>query len=731
VEIDPVKVVTQCFVVTRDVYESLDEKQQAVAFVCEKALVPDGDNALGRMVPISEAPLHFCDMFDIDLTKLRDTIEKKPHLRVLKLFLTVFVDDFGIYSKIYHKTNGRYVGFGNLPYHLQILMRNIIAMTMAPPDTPPEEAVEAFLCGVREMEKGYEVDLGSELGTIFVMGALGVATTDCPQGNGDSGTLNANANYGCRCCLVPKEDLSKCDSDTFYTYTRRAKMAMEKVREEAKAEMAQSRKTEKLRAFGLKEAGPIYDSLAFDSCQQLPHDPFHLFVLGLITLNLSVFASALTITALNELNWLLKKSCPWFWGAVPGFALATSKSNRNKRKLKGCGENVRKQIQLLPAILGTWFDHTKIRGNWMAELKRVHHQTEEQVAVLVRRSVAAWAWAYRVVFSPTYAAGSDTILLIRVAVNQAKVAMKTCWQGVHGLTLDKVSNFHAADHAHEICEMFGSIRLCSCARGEAKHCFLRRFIANCNHRREEYDMLFAQNVIWAIKFLLSGGAKHIKHHYDQKGFLDIIETDHTLRELLRKKTHTDTYVGQQGAESHEVAASSFTTLACKHSGGPCTDPCNARLPNRESATSHVAVGEFFYCFIEGSLRVVLLARILVPAGINNVKHSALSTTKTAYVETDAVKVEVSPMTIAKVDLEDFGAEEKIDTVLTYGTDTTTVNISDITGPAHLYPVCEGALDGRSKCPVATASGTDCCFGISGLQGHNSPCLFIENKYFVK
>jgi hypothetical protein len=78
-------------------------------FVCDCALVDDGDPATGntKIIPLADAPQCWSDKFTIDLSNLDAVLSTRPDLRVLRIFVTNFNDDFGFYSKVFHKTKGR------------------------------------------------------------------------------------------------------------------------------------------------------------------------------------------------------------------------------------------------------------------------------------------------------------------------------------------------------------------------------------------------------------------------------------------------------------------------------------------------------------------------------------------------------------------------------------------------------------------------------------------------
>jgi hypothetical protein len=241
------------------------------------------------------------------------------------------------------------------------------------------------------------MDLGPTLGHHFVIGGMGLGTTDSPQGNDDAGCKRPNARKGCRICLCPSQSLGTCGEH----HPRRLKALMESIRAAAGTLPTQTAKTDHLNAYGLKECGSLYADLLVDEWDALPHDPFHLWVMGLLSLFLSLVAQSLTADALDELNWLLFHAKPWFWtGSVPTFQL-TSGQGTTRRNLKGRGEDLRKQIQLLPLVLTDWLTFQKFTPRtWGKELKEKHGG--EEAACTVMRNVCAHArvrWHLRTHFA--------------------------------------------------------------------------------------------------------------------------------------------------------------------------------------------------------------------------------------------------------------------------------------------------------------------------------------------
>jgi hypothetical protein len=238
--------------------------------------------------------------------------------------------------------------------------------------------VEPFNAGCKWLQRGHVFDLGPTIGPVFVIGGMGLGTTDCPQGNDDAGCKRQNAATGCRICLAPSSANADCDK----SFQRRLKRNMDNVRTSIAASSTQTERDALMAKYGLRDTS-IYASLSVDEWDVLPHDPFHLWVMGLLSLFLSIFAQSLTSDALAEINWLMFHAKPWFWaGSMPTFQL-TSGQGTTRRNLKGRGEDLRKQVMILPLLLPTWLTMDKFSTRtWGKELLDKHgdaHAVKEAV----------------------------------------------------------------------------------------------------------------------------------------------------------------------------------------------------------------------------------------------------------------------------------------------------------------------------------------------------------------
>ncbi|GET00728.1 hypothetical protein GLOIN_2v1790940 [Rhizophagus clarus] len=112
--------------------------------------------------------------------------QNKKHF---KFFIDLYFDDFGAFNKAYHKLGGLYI---------QIEFKDVI---------------EEFISDMKELQAGIPMIMKNE--QVWVSAGFGMSTADLPQGNDMAGVKRHNAEYGCRTCKVPQNQLSDTDFDIF------------------------------------------------------------------------------------------------------------------------------------------------------------------------------------------------------------------------------------------------------------------------------------------------------------------------------------------------------------------------------------------------------------------------------------------------------------------------------------------------------------------------------------
>ncbi|PKK57036.1 hypothetical protein RhiirC2_721485 [Rhizophagus irregularis] len=126
------------------------------------------------------------------------------NLRVLKLFIDLYYDDFGTYRNGYHSLGRVYVQLGNMPFDARKYLCNHFVLGFVPFSGHFEDFIRPFIEDMKQLERG---TLMNVQGTDYwVIADLGCVTADLPQGNDLAGVKCHGALRGCRTCLVAKEN---------------------------------------------------------------------------------------------------------------------------------------------------------------------------------------------------------------------------------------------------------------------------------------------------------------------------------------------------------------------------------------------------------------------------------------------------------------------------------------------------------------------------------------------
>jgi hypothetical protein len=138
-------------------------------------------------------------------------------LPILKVFLDIYVDDFGTYRNVYHSLGGVYLQFGNMPLTLRKQLKNHFLIGFVPFGARFEDFIKPVLQDIKQLEK--ELVMKTIYGDTWVVGGLGCVTADLPQGNDLTGTKRHGAIHGCRTCNVSNNQLTSLD----YNYVKNAR----------------------------------------------------------------------------------------------------------------------------------------------------------------------------------------------------------------------------------------------------------------------------------------------------------------------------------------------------------------------------------------------------------------------------------------------------------------------------------------------------------------------------
>ena len=194
-----------------------------------------------------------------------------PSMKVCKLFLDLYYDDFGTYRNVYHSLGGVYVQFGNMPARQRKLLKNHFVLGFVPFGGNFNEFIIPFISEMKELEQGKVMNIQGQ--DIWVIASIGVVTADLPQGNDLVGVLRQNANKGCRNCTTSKGSFTNPNQDVALTSRYHHLTDSEFLL--ISAEMVTSRKISLGREYGLKLQPSILNELKRERHLQTPQDIYH------------------------------------------------------------------------------------------------------------------------------------------------------------------------------------------------------------------------------------------------------------------------------------------------------------------------------------------------------------------------------------------------------------------------------------------------------------------------
>lgn len=139
------------------------------------------------------------------------------HLPVFKIFLDIYVDDFGTYRNVYHSLGGVYLQFGNMPLTFRKQLKNHFLIGFVPFGANFNDFIKPVLQDIKSLENG--IIMKTLYGDAWVIGGIGCITADLPQGNDLADVKRHGANHGCRTCNIPNNQYT----DLNYNYLKNAR----------------------------------------------------------------------------------------------------------------------------------------------------------------------------------------------------------------------------------------------------------------------------------------------------------------------------------------------------------------------------------------------------------------------------------------------------------------------------------------------------------------------------
>lgn len=140
---------------------------------------------------------------------LRQKFQSYSHVTSLPFF--TFIDGFGLYRNMYRSLLGYYITPAGLNHIERNRRTNIFPMTLGPHGSTLTDVVEAIGPRLTEFEAGSVINIHGTSTLVFAFTFC--FTGDMPQQQKNSGMLTQRANYGCRSCMVTKEQRGNVNFD--------------------------------------------------------------------------------------------------------------------------------------------------------------------------------------------------------------------------------------------------------------------------------------------------------------------------------------------------------------------------------------------------------------------------------------------------------------------------------------------------------------------------------------
>ncbi|KAF0374651.1 HCP-like protein [Gigaspora margarita] len=211
------------------------------------------------------------------------------NLKVLKLFIDIYYDDFGTYRNVYQSLGGMYIQLGNMPFDIRKHLRNHFVLGFVPFGGSFNDFIHPFVSDMNQLEKG--VLLNIQGNDYCIIAGLRCVTADLPQGNDLAGVKRHGAIRGCRTCLVAKDNATNKNLDIamISRYHHITNVQFEGI--SIASTFAQQDEISK--KYSLRNSPPILDQLQRERHLQSPQDTYHLIAgitLKLLKLTISMLS---------------------------------------------------------------------------------------------------------------------------------------------------------------------------------------------------------------------------------------------------------------------------------------------------------------------------------------------------------------------------------------------------------------------------------------------------------
>ncbi|CAB4392751.1 unnamed protein product [Rhizophagus irregularis] len=299
--------------------------------------------------------------------------QPQQNLPILKIFLDIYIDDFGTYRNVYHSLGGVYLQLGNMPLTLRKQLKNHFLLGFVPFGASLNDFIKPILQDIRLLENGLVMETLN--GRVWVVGGVGCITANLPQGNDLAGVKRHGANHGYRICNVPNDQYTNSN----YNFIKNARFNQQTNKRLTEIRNQNSRGNKEYLAtkYGLVEPAGPFNNLQWDHHLQTPQDAYH-----------SMAEKAREAT-FNILNANGENAFIEYWRSIEKPAHWSRMPNPLRHRQSFMFSDVLKLVMLMPFILRRFLKphHIKVDtlNNWREDLKL------RQNSMVVSKLVTCWA----------------------------------------------------------------------------------------------------------------------------------------------------------------------------------------------------------------------------------------------------------------------------------------------------------------------------------------------------
>jgi hypothetical protein len=540
--------------------------EQAV-YLCQYADVSGviGANPTGGLVLMTKMPTHPMEQHNYNFGRLGCLPLGVP---ILRIFLTLYIDSFGAYQRLYRSTSGVYVSIGNLPMYLQQLLRNILQFTLCPPGMPLDVACETMYEQIRELQNGVMVYLGPKLGWNFLVGGVGIFRTDTIDGQKLTGHLACTSDRGCRLCKVWKSSYADMTWDA--VAGRRTMNEERVVRDLAAGVKGKGAAKTTRTGLGLGAEPDVFTSngILANYINAFPYDIFHSELLGVGKLAYGRFTGSLTKKAQVELA-----------GRLDAFPMPPTWRNRNFPELSPTeksdslsnyqGKEMAKLVQIFPFLVVGW-------------LQEEHFTTEKRASYKIRlgedwlakltKTMVHLSQSCCEAFLDSRPSGKERAKQLHDNVTRARDGLVKAWPH----TFDGRSNTHNGLHM-VMAHLDFACRCVDVRRFETTHGRNRKVtIRQSNNHEPEVDMQKGNAVRQSVEFWVCGGYDHCDAkvptapNFFAPGpdLVEMFRKDKFMKLLMSEHREATTYAEGAGAKAASEELVLVDVLSKRQREGP-------------------------------------------------------------------------------------------------------------------------------------------------------------------